>query len=218
MTERDWSWVDQERVTEAVHHFANMWSWKFGSVEDARHEAYAYIAEHPQVIGEMTVGSGLLYLRLGQRVGRSRKSEDDERQLADEGTEVETYEAPTAVAGTYTTERVARLAAVCFGEEHPEVLSDPFGEQLSPEIKRFTSRDPSHANDLWAVVADIKWAFTYNETNNAKLTHQEQRSFYGKFVADFTRSEMRSQGMSERAALAALVKVTNTMNGAKIND
>ena len=154
----DWSWIEDKRVLDAVKFFASSWSQRFGSREDARHEAFAYISEHPSII-EGDIGSGLIYMRLAQRVGRFQPDDEEEEVHGpmDDDTVPETVaeEFMRVTAGTYTVEAVARMIPMCYTLEHMDAYSDPFGEELKPVVSRFTRKDPSHANTLWAAAADL---------------------------------------------------------------
>ena len=138
MTERSWDWIDQDRVHDAVEKFASSWSVRFGSVDDARHEAMAHIAEHPWIIGSEDTGSGFVYLRLSQSMWRKLRNtipESSEAHVGGEAIEADIEVAP----GTYTVEQVARLARACFSIEDLTSLRNPFGDVPRAEVARFSA-------------------------------------------------------------------------------
>ena len=215
----DWSWIEDKRVLDAVNFFASSWSQRFGSREDARHEAFAYISEHPAII-EGDIGSGMIYMRLTQRVGKSPPDDEEEEEVhvaMDDDTVPETVaeEFMRVTAGTYTVEAVARMVPLCYTLEHMDAYSDPFGEELKPVVSRFTRKDPSHANTLWAAVSDLRSVYCHeqgHQTNKAKLSLGEQRALLCKYGLDMTRAMMLSYGVKEYTADIAVRKIVNMMN------
>ena len=214
----DWSWIEDNRVLDAVNFFAASWSRRFGSREDARHEAFAYISEHPSII-EGDIGSGLIYMRLAQRVGRFQPDDEEEEVHVpmDDDTVPETVaeEFMRVTAGTYTVEAVARMIPLCYSMEHVDAYSDPFGEELRPAVSRFTRKDPSHANTLWAALSDLRAVYCHeqgHQTNKAQLSLDEQRALLCKYGLDMTRAMMLSYGVKDYTADIAIRKIVNMMN------
>lgn len=217
----DWSWIEQERVLAAVNFFAASWYHRFGSVADARHEAYAYISEHPAILGDDAAGSGLLYLRLSQRVKPHRDVEDveDEHVAMDDVSVPETAqeEFMRVTAGTYTIEAVARMIPLCYSLEHLDAYSDPFGEELAPVVSRFSRKNPAHAHSLWAAASDLRAVYCHDASvslyrNKACLTVEEQRALLCKYGLDMTRGMMKLHGLKDYTADVALRKIVNMMN------
>lgn len=211
---RDWSWIEEERVAEAVDYFAFKWAGRFGSRLDARHEALAYIAEHPSLIGDETVQSGLIYMRLAQKVAKRPETDVEAVHVAEVPPEADRpSDSAPAGSGTYSMEQAARLVGACYSLEDIESLHDPFSDRVRPEVAVSVYRDPSHANDAWAEVADIRRAYTYGGCNAAGLDHMEEKSLLCRYGLDMTKSMTKFHGGSYFKAEAALTKIVNYMNG-----
>lgn len=197
---------------QGIERFTRAWHTKFEGYQDARHEAMAYVAEHPSVIVNAT--PWLIAMRLTQMLCKRSQRPEEDRQAVVIMTEVDSpVDALTAAPGTYTTEKVARLIAACFGEEDLKALHDPFADRIIPEVKRSVYNDPSRRNDDWAEYADVTRAYKLGGSNRAGLTDHEVRSLYCRYALDMTKHMVNMHDADYRVAERALTKVTNYMNG-----
>ena len=219
----DWTWVGEDSVMDAVDTFARSWAGRFGSESDARHEAMAFIAEHPRLIAPAkgssyaTAGSRLIYLRLTKDLAQRKVKDETDESVVPAVVEDEPESALEAVPGPYEMASVARLAVACYTLECVESYRDPFGENLRPVVSRFTKADPSHAHTLWAAVADLRNAYCRDggrRVNRANLSKREEVSFYCRYALDMPARRVAMYGGRFDIAERALMKITNVMNGA----
>ena len=221
----NWDWITLDRAHAAVNYFGKRFANRFGGYSDARHEAMAYLADNPALVGDDSTGAGLIFLRMVKLARKAFGDTDvpDEPPLPPEAetVSIDAVEHASLIAGVYEPQYVARLAHHCYTLEYAESYRDPFADAPRPEVSRSGSHDPSHGNSVWAAIADIRTAYCRDgesSSNKAGLTLEEERAFLCVYGLDMTPELTREYGINPDCAEPALFKICNRMNSKEPND
>lgn len=204
----DWGFLDSRVAQRAVEDYARDNAQRFGSYDDAYRESAVYLAQHPEIF-EGKVTKRILYQRLIRGL-REREVPVVDETFEDTG--------PTMVlpdhmlclveSGTYTFEKVASLVWACEGLDHIESMADPHKLKATPEVKVHVYSDPSHANDQWAEIADVRYAFALDTgTNRACLSVNEMQHMMNYYAVD-----QSGTGIDITAAQMGVIKIVNYLN------
>lgn len=212
----DWSFLDDRMVQRAVEKYAHLAASKMGGEDVAFSTAVCYIAHHPEML------SG----RLSARIVRRRLTEalDREERRSEKLTEPkEAMPEPDVISppiptvadditpGTYGFVKVVSLAWCIVGFDDIESMHDPLGLKVEAEVKTHVYTDPSHANDLWAEVADVRSALSIDTdtgliTNRAGLTLDELDSVRCIYI------DYDEVNGSRQDADRGIIKIVNYLN------
>ena len=205
----DWGFLDSRVAQRAVEDYARDNAQRFGSYDDAYRESAAYLAQHPEIF-EGKVTRRILYQRLIRGLRDIEVKEETDESSKDDGPSMilPDHMLSFIEIGTYTFEKVASLVWACEGLDDIESMSDPHKINVTPEVKVHVYSDPSHANDRWAEIADVRSALALdNRVNRAGLSTDEMEHMLNYYADDRS-----SDGINITAAQMGVIKIVNYLN------